>query len=70
MNKASPKTALAEQERTNSEKGCQCMPKGCQHGAKVDATSHYKSMKKLVTKQLTKIMNNDDKTVPEWNQKS
>ena len=44
--------------------------KGCQHGTNIDANNYSKQKKNPVTKQLTNIMNTDDKTTPEWNQKS
>ena len=37
-------------------KGCNCMPKGCQHGANTDAKVIKQSLKKTVTNKLTNIM--------------
>ena len=44
-------------EKTNHQQSLKSMPKGCQHGAKIDAKTNYKSMPKLVTKKVMKIIN-------------
>ena len=48
MKQAPPKAAFAEQERKSKSKECQ-------NGARIIDHIRYKSMKKQVTKQLTKI---------------
>ena len=32
------------------------MPKGCQNGTKIDAQTHHKSMPKLVTEEIIKVI--------------
>ena len=70
MKKTFAKLPLRNRNGTVWKKDVKRMTMYAKHGAKFDAQSHYKSMNKQVTEQLTKIMQNEDKMMPKWNQKS
>ena len=45
--------------KIDSEKSLKIMPTNSQNGAEIDAKTHQKSMPKLVSKKIKKIMNNN-----------
>ena len=73
MKKAPLKPYFAEQERNSLENECEKDDNVCQKGAKMDPQSMPKDIKHLekqVTNKLTKVIENIDKTMSEWSQKS
>ena len=54
--KIQSKIGSTNNQKNDHPKTWLLMPKGCQNGAEFDATSHQKSMPKLVTKKIMKLI--------------